>query len=386
MVHVTQLGRWRIVVSAFLVVLVVIITVLALGGWYLSNELKRGALISDWNPGQHDLEVVDIKEGLVTLRLRALADENGPWRRDGIWGLQWDGGYAQVGAILEVTGRQVVREFHPLSERPDTGETVRLDSFAFPDDPRKAFGLPYEEVSFSSPLGDLAAWIVGGSSETWVIFVHGRNVSPREGLRILPTLVELGLPCLLITYRNDEGAPANPDGFHRHGQTEWKDLEGAVSYAIEHGAEDLILVGYSMGGAIVTNFLYESSLSKRVRGIILDAPMLNFNATIDLGASERNLPGPFVALAKFITRLRFGIDWGKLDYLDRADELSAPILLFHGDEDDIVPIETSDELARIRPDIVEYVRGAGVIHAASWNHDPAIYEAAVRDFILALPK
>jgi alpha-beta hydrolase superfamily lysophospholipase len=235
-------------------------------------------------------------------------------------------------------------------------------------------------------LGDLAAWFVDGTSETWVIIVHGRNASPREGLRILPTLVDLGLPSLLINYRNDEGAPASPDGFHRHGQTEWKDLEAAAAYALDRGAKGLILAGYSMGGAIVTNFLYQSSLEDTVRGVILDSPMLDFNATVDHGARQRGLVRFLTPIGKFIAGRRFGIDWQDLDYLTRADKLATPILLFHGDEDDIVPIMTSDTLARVRSDIVTYVRGEGVAHAASWNNDPAIYEAAVRDFILALAK
>ena len=92
---------------------------------------------------------------------------------------------------------------------------------------------------------------------------------------------------MLITYRDDEGAPANPDGFHRHGLTEWKDLEAGAAYALAHGAEGLILVGYSMGGAIVTSFLYESSLREKVRGVILDSPMLDFSATVDHGAGQR---------------------------------------------------------------------------------------------------
>jgi alpha/beta superfamily hydrolase len=65
---------------------------------------------------------------------------------------------------------------------------------------------------------------------------------------MLPAVTELGLHCLIITYRNDLGALASPDGFHWYGLSEWRDLEGAARYAVEHGAENLILVGYSMGG------------------------------------------------------------------------------------------------------------------------------------------
>jgi len=373
-------------VSAFFVVLVVIIVVLTLGGWYLSNELKRGALIPDWNPWHHDLEVVDIQEAQVTLRRTPRTEQDSFWKREGIWGMEWDGGYARVGAILDITDQQVVREFHPLSECPDIGKMVHLDNFVYAGDPGTALSLPFQDVSFSSPLGDLAAWFVDGTSETWVIAVHGMNASPVEGLRILPTLFELGLPCLIITYRNDEGAPASPGGFHRHGQTEWEDLEGAAAYAIEHGAKGLILMGFSMGGAIVINFLYESPLKDPVRGIILDSPMLDFNATVDHGVRQRGPIRFLTPIGKFVAGLRFGIQWRDLDYLAQADHLATPVLLFHGEEDDIIPIKTSDTLSRIRPDIVKYVRGAGVLHAASWNDDPATYEAAVRDFILALPK
>jgi len=46
-----------------------------------------------------------------------------------------------------------------------------------------------------------------------------------------------------------------------------------------------------------------------------------------------------------------------------------------------VPVATSDALAEARPDIVTYVRGAGVGHVRSWNAGTASYEASVRDFL-----
>jgi len=363
------------------VVILVVLGALGGGGWYLSDVLRDGGLLPDRDEPALDLEVVALSEGRITLRTTPETDDDGDWRSDGIWGLESDAGYDQVGLILEATEGQVVREFIPLTDDLTNGEMVRLDSFAFPDDPRKALGIPFEDVSFSSPLGEFPAWLVDGTGDTWAIFVHGRGANRREALRMLPAVAGLGLPCLVITYRNDLDAPASEDGMYRFGLTEWEDVEGAARYATENGAEGLVLVGYSMGGGIVTSFLYESTLAERVRGAILDAPMLDFGATVDLGARLRGYPGFIATIGKIVSGFRFDVDWKALDYLKRVEELTVPILLFHGDADERVPLETSDALAEARSDIVEYVRIAGAGHVRVWNKDPAAYEEAVSSFI-----
>jgi len=198
---------------------------------------------------------------------------------------------------------------------------------------------------------------------------------------MLPTVVELGFPSLALTYRNDVDALPSPDGLYRYGRTEWQDIESAATYAIEQDAERLVLVGYSMGGGIVMNFLLQSPLADRVDGAILDAPMLNLSSVVDLGAREHGYPSLVTSVAKLFATLRFGIDWQRLDYLRRADDLSVPLLLFHGADDDVVPVGDSDLLAQTRQDLTQYVRTENTGHVRSWNTNPEIYEAAVKDFL-----
>jgi hypothetical protein len=50
-----------------------------------------------------------------------------------------------------------------------------IDGFAFPSDPRTAFGLPFREVSYASELGPTRAWFVGDRRGTWVLSVRGYN-------------------------------------------------------------------------------------------------------------------------------------------------------------------------------------------------------------------
>jgi fermentation-respiration switch protein FrsA (DUF1100 family) len=82
--------------------------------------------------------------------------------------------------------------------------------------------------------------------------------------------------------------------------------------------------------------------------------------------------------------MRFGIDLEAIDYLKNVDELTTPILLFHGDADDIVPIETSETFADARPDLVKYVRVPGAGHVRAWNLNPTQYETEVREFMSSL--
>ena len=379
-----QIEKRKIWIIAIIMVLLFTIIVLLGGGWFVSMRIKQGVLEPERTSQPFDLEVVDLKDDRITLRVTPQT-KNAEWKSEGIWGLRWNGGYAQVGEILSRNDQHVVRTFVPMMKNLKPGDRVRLDGFPFPDDPLKSFNLPTKKIFFNSPLGEFAAFYLDGSQSIWVIFVHGkRDPPPRNPLRaypILPLVCKLGFPSLIITYRNDIGTLANPDGYHWYGLTEWKDLEGAATYALEHGAEKLILVGYSMGGAIVMNFLHLSPLKGDVIGVILDSPMLDLSATIDHGARQIGFPSIFTSLGKLTAGIRFKIDWKALNYLGRANELTVPILLFHGHADRTIPVETSDALAKARPDIVRYHRIHGATHIRSWNMNPTTYEETVSEFL-----
>jgi hypothetical protein len=166
-----------------------------------------------------------------------------------------------------------------------------------------------------------------------------------------------------------------------YGATEWQDMEAAVQYALDEGAESVIPYGYSMGGAIVMSFLYNSPLASNVSGVVLDAPMLDLSRVIDQAAAEMHVPGFITSTARFITEQRFDIEFDDMAYLEAVDLLTVPVLLFHGDDDDRIPVETSDELAEARPDLVTYERVRGAKHVHAWNIDEERYESALELFL-----
>jgi hypothetical protein len=342
-------------------------------GWLYSSELLRTPLEEE--PAVYDLEALAVSGSTVTLP-RTPATENA-----GTWGLEWPGGYGQVRTVTDSGAGTVEREFLPLRGTLEPGYPVRLDGFAFPGDPEEARSLPFRDVAVESELGPLPAWEIAGERDTWAVFVHGRGAERREALRMLPTVVDAGFPALVITYRNDREAPPSPDGFYHLGQTEWRDLEAAAGYALSRGAGRLLLVGYSMGGAIVCTFLRRSARAGRVRAAILDAPVLDWRAVLRFHAVERGFPAGLARAAEVAASWRAGIAWDGLDQVSHAGEFDLPILLFHGLRDDAVPVTTSDAFAHARPDGVTYHRPEHAAHVESWNVDPGLYERRVRKFL-----
>jgi len=190
-----------------------------------------------------------------------------------------------------------------------------------------------------------------------------------------------GLPALLITYREDQGAPPSPDGFHHMGLTEWRDLQAAARYALAHGARRLLLVGYSMGGAIVAQFMQKSSLASHVAGLVLDAPALDWRRVLEFNAEEMGLPGFSVLPVEWAIGARIDADWDSLDALEHSEDFQLPILLFHGDDDQVVPISLSEDFAAELPRWVSFYRAPDAGHVESWNVAPALYQRRLRRFL-----
>jgi len=341
-------------------------------GWRYSDQLLR-------YPAAAPLYPIAV---LAAHGDRVLLPRTAETERPGVWGLEWEGGgSARIGSILATTPTSVERALEAPGGAPPAGRPARVTLFAYRGDPRRALGIPFEHTALPSELGPLPAWVVPGRRRTWAVMVHGWGSSRAEALRLLPTLAALGLPALVIALRNDRGAPAAPDGLCRLGGTEWHDLEAAAGQAVARGAEDLLLVGYSMGGAVVCSFLRRSPLAGRARAAILDAPVLDWRATLRQISRRRRIPAVVAASARLVVRRRTGVPWGELDQVAHAGALRVPVLLIHGDDDRTVPVGPSDRLAAARPDLVTYRRLAGVGHAAAWNADPTRYGAWVEEFV-----
>jgi alpha-beta hydrolase superfamily lysophospholipase len=225
---------------------------------------------------------------------------------------------------------------------------------------------------------------VPADGDTWAIFSHGRGATRGEGLRMLATTHELGMPTLLLTFRDDlVGHPE--DGISNFGLTEWEDLEAGVQYALDNGAENVVLIAASTGGAISLAFLENSELADEVVGMAFDAPVTSFGQTVDLGAAEMGIPGPLVAAGKWLTEQRVNIDFEQTDYVSRVDDLAVPTLIIHGTQDGTNPIEASEQFAATAPEgVVRLEEVEGAAHVWAWNTDRGRYEQVLSEHLSRL--
>jgi acetyl esterase/lipase len=251
-------------------------------------------------------------------------------------------------------------------------------------DPLQAFGYEFSDVMIPTELGPAPAWLVPAGADPsplWAIYVHGIGGLRENGYRQLSVLHEAGIPTLMITYRNDEGAPAAPDRLFSFGLSEWHDLDAAVEWTLEQGAERVVIAAESMGGGIAGQFLMQSERTDAVAALALDAPALDFPAVITGNANGLGVPAVagLEAVAFGVSAL-FRPDLTKAVSVKAVEQFPGPVFLAHGSTDRLVPVAISDKVADARSGPTTYLR-TKADHLLSWHEDPARYRAELLGFL-----
>jgi pimeloyl-ACP methyl ester carboxylesterase len=366
--------RWHWKRTLVAGVVVVMLVVLAVVSWSFSSLV----LVPDHSSRDSDAIVKGLHPGEVVLTRSTDS------LRPGIYGLEWQGGHAIVEGVVGSDVHTVTRTLRVVTGNLAVGTKVAFDSAVYQGNPRQALGMPFANVAVPDELGPMPAWLIPGRTHTWALVVHGINGDREDNLRIVPTLRRAGLATMLITYREDIGAPRSADGFHHMGLTEWRDLEAAARYALAHGAQHLVVIGYSMGGAIVTQFMERSPLARDVTGMVLDAPALSWTKILSFNAKEIGFPSFGAITVEWAIGLRIDANWEQLDALKHTASFHLPTLLFHGMEDKTVPISLSNQFAKKLPGWVRYYRVPHAGHVESWNVDSSLYDRRLAAFVSGL--
>ncbi|HEY9073403.1 MAG TPA: alpha/beta hydrolase [Desulfobaccales bacterium] len=186
------------------------------------------------------------------------------------------------------------------------------------------FGLVFEEVWFEAADGvRLHGWWVPRSGAPVLLWFHGNagNISHRlENLKLLHDLAQVQV--FIFDYREYGRSQGK---ISREGT--FKDAAAAYRYVAEDRkvpAGDLVLFGRSLGTALATD------LAARLpcRALILESAFTNSSDMAKL-------------LAPFMFDWRPSIPY---DNLGKIAKLKAPLLIIHGSDDEIIPVEMGRRL------------------------------------------
>lgn len=308
-------------------------------------------------------------------------------------------GYAQVGRVVAVDERAslVVREVTGSHGTPlRAGQSARWSGVV----PSRAtdVGLPFTAVAIPTALGAAPAYRFDAPPDppqpsTWAVHVHGQGATRAGPLRGVPITHRAGLASLVVSYRNDQEAPNSRDRKSMLGQTEWRDVDAALDYAVAQGAESLILVGWSMGAMIALQLARSSSHRDRISGLCLIAPVTDWRSTILAAGRRARVPAFMIRLAlRALGSMRWGratglteaVNLSNLDWIHNGGDLRIPTIVLHSAGDRSVPIALSRAFRDAHKDVVELVELPTAPHTLEANRSPELWEGAFSEWLSRL--
>ena len=225
-----------------------------------------------------------------------------------------------------------------------------------------AAGLEFEDVSFVSEDAKVLHgwWIPHPQARGTILYCHGNagNIGGRVGVGA--DLHRLGVNVFLFDYRGygrSRGWPSE-QGTYRDARAAFEVVRARYADAEQ---PPVVVFGSSLGGAVAAQL----ALDKPVRGLVVDS---SFTSIRDMG--ERLYPWLPVRL---VCRYRY-------DTLAKIPRLSAPLLVAHSREDDLVPYEMGQRLFAAAPEPKQFVAFEGGHDESGWTRSPD-YARALAAFL-----
>jgi fermentation-respiration switch protein FrsA (DUF1100 family) len=242
--------------------------------------------------------------------------------------------------------------FHPSAEIVQT--------------PRQA-GLQFQDHFFTSVDGvRLHGWFIPHhDARATLVWFHGNagNISHRvENIKLLHDKVKINI--FIFDYRGygRSAGSISEEGVYRDGAAALDFVRQEL--AVE--AKSLIIFGRSLGAAVAA----EMALRFACRGLILETP---FTSIRDMAKTVF----PVLPIGPFL-RTRF-------DVLEKITHVKVPLLVLHGDRDDLVPYEQGQKVFAAARGPKEFYTINGAKHNDTYLVGGDAYFERLRSFVEAAP-
>ncbi len=211
--------------------------------------------------------------------------------------------------------------------------------------PPETMGFEYQIVWFeAADKTKLHGWFVPGDpSAPMVLFFHGNAANISQRVPNIAYLHQLGLNIFIFDYRGFEkssGVPLREVDLYQ-------DARGALNWLKRNAweAKRLVYYGRSMGATVAL----QMALEQPPAGVILECPFTSLPSI-----AMRTSPISYGLAGRWILKDRF-------DNANKIPSISAPLLIFHGKDDRLIPFEMSIELFSLakKPKSIHLIENAG---------------------------
>lgn len=247
--------------------------------------------------------------------------------------------------------------------------------------PSRAFeAWTFRSGGLEFPVWDIAGDLPPGHGPT-IILSHGWADSRVGGLMRIHALAPHASRLILWDMRGHGEAP----GLCRLGTREVDDLVALIDHLAERATDHLILYGWSLGAGVSVVAAARPDLKPRIRAVIAEAPYrLPWTPARNVMRVRAlpyrvNLPVAFAGLGLV---LGAGPRWRRFDRAAHAAGLQCPLLVIHGQMDQICPPEDGQAIAAAASDgTLASIADGG--HNDLWTDEPlaAKCAAAIDQFL-----
>lgn len=218
----------------------------------------------------------------------------------------------------------------------------------------------YKDIFFKTADGlTLQGWFLKpeGKSSGSVLYLHGNAENISTHVNNILWLFEEGFAVFVFDYRGYGNSQGHPDieGVHL-------DAEAALNTIVNLAGDDannIIVLGQSLGGAIAVYTVANSPLKSHVKALVIDSVFSSYRAITREKAAQFVITWSLQYPLSFLVDNRYSPDkWiGKVSPI--------PLLIIHGDHDTKVPLHHSTVLYKkaLPPKKLWVVKGRGHIEA-----------------------